>query len=144
MPPSPASREALDAAYRATTYRAGKLAVRIGEPAPALDLLLADRGLDEWAYLTAHNPGSVALAPEENRARQKRLLARVAGHPVLLGEAVADDAGDWAAEPSVLVLGIRREDALSLAREFGQNAIVCGQRGGAAELVWVRSAEALR
>lgn len=134
MPPSRA-RPDLDAAYRATSYRVGSdLALRVGETSPALDELLARRDLVEWAYLTAHNPGSVALSPGENRARQSELLGRVAGYPLLLGEAVGDD-GTWR-EASVLVLGIRREDALRLARAFGQNAILCGTRGGVAELVW--------
>ena len=136
MRPSRAGREELERAYRATTYRVGaRLALRVGEPNAVLDLLLSERGLDEWAYLTAHNPASVVLAPGENRARQEALLGRVAGYPLLLGEAVAD-AGDWPPEPSALVLGIRREDALALAREFGQSAILCGRRGGAPALAW--------
>lgn len=134
MPPSRARPE-IEAAYRATSYRVGSdLVLRVGETSPALDELLARRDLGEWAYLTAHNPGSVALSDEENRARQSELLRRVAGYPVLLGEAVGDD-GTWR-EASVLVLGIRPENALELAREFGQNAIICGTRGGVAELVW--------
>lgn len=137
MPPSPAEHDTLERAYRATTYRAGSdLALRVGQPSAALDGLLRERGLDEWAYVTAHNPASERLSAEENTARQKRLLARLAGYPLLLGEAVAD-AGDWPPEASVLVLGIRREDAVSLARGFGQRAILAGRRGGSAQLVWV-------
>lgn len=125
----------MEQAYRATSYRVGgKLVLRVGERSPVLDILLSDRGLSEWAYLTAHNPASVRLSPEENRARQKDLLRRVADHPILLGEAVAED-GSWS-EASVLVLGIPREEALGLAREFGQNAILWGTLRGPAELLW--------
>lgn len=142
MPPSPAGRERLDAAYRATSYRVGqKLLLRVGEGNAVLDLLLANRELDEWAYLTAYNPRSVQLSPEENSARQKTLLARLAGYPLMLGEAVAD-SGEWAPEASVLVLGIRRAHAISLAREMEQNAILCGRRGGPAELAWTDDGDA--
>lgn len=134
MPTSRATPE-LEAAYRATSYRAGsKLELRVGEPNAALDELLAERGLLAWAYLTAFNPGSVALPAEENRARQTQLLRRLEGYQLLPGEAVGDD-GTWE-EASVLVLGIGREDALSVAREFGQHAILCGTRGAPAELAW--------
>lgn len=136
MPPSRATPE-LDAAYRATSYRVGgKLVLRVGERSPVLDHLLANRGLEEWVYLTAHNPASVELPPEENRARQKELVRRLAGYPCMLGEAVPDDPS-WPPEASVLVLGIPRADALALAREFGQNAILCGTRGGVAQILWV-------
>lgn len=137
MPPSPAPRDELDRAYRATSYRVGStLILRVGERNAVLDHLLADRGLDEWAYITAQNPRSVVLSPRENRARTEALLADVARYPVMLGEAVPD-SGEWPPEASVLVLGIPREDALRFARRMEQNAILCGRRGGVAELVWV-------
>lgn len=127
---------ALDKAYRATHDRVGgAFTLRVGERSGELDGLLADHGLTEWAYLTAHNPGSVTLPAAENRARQAALLARLAGRPIILGEAIAPSS-DWEPEPSVLVLGITRDEAIEIARAFGQNAILAGERGGPVRLVW--------
>ena len=134
MPTSRATPE-IEAAYLAASYRVGgKLVLRVGEPSRVLDHLLANRGLDEWAYLTAHNPRSRQLTQEENAARQRELLARLAGRRLLLGHAEAPD-GAWR-EASVLVLGMARDEALALARSFEQNAFLAGRRGGVAELVW--------
>jgi len=136
----PDRRAALERAYRATTYRAGPLRLRVGERSAALDAMLAERGADEWAYLTAWNPGSQPCPEAENRAAQGRLLERLAAWPTLAGESRGDDAS-WPAEPSVLVLGIGRGEAMALAREFGQAAILAGRRSGAAELVWVEGGQ---
>lgn len=135
----PAERIELEFAYAATTYQAGSLRLRVGEPAPALDALLAARGLDQWAWLTAVNPRSQPLPPAENRRRMADLLSRLQGRLWLRGEAVSD-RGDWPAEPSVLVLGMSRAEAVALARSYQQNAILFGERGGLAHLVWIRDA----
>lgn len=133
---SPAGRDALDAAYCATSYRVGKLALRIGEPHPWLDRLLENRGLERYAYLTAANPGSAPLPAAENAARMRALSKELEGFVVLRGAAHADD-GAWEPEPSFLVLGVSRDDAAALGRRFGQNAILVGERGGAPELLWI-------
>lgn len=135
-PTSPARREALDAAYRATSYRVGKLTLRVGEPHPWLDRLLEDRGLERYAYLTSANPASAPLPAAKNAVRMRALAEALAGFVVLRGVAEADDAA-WEPEPSFLVLGISRDDAAALGRAFGQNAILVGKRGGAPELLWL-------
>lgn len=134
---APADRARLEDAYRRTTYAAGlSIRLRVGEPHPFLDEMLAFRGLEEYAYLTAWNSGSAPLPDAENRARQDDLKARLQGkHPAIEGVATADD-GSWS-EESLLVLGISRADALALARGFGQVAILAGRRGGAPEIAWV-------
>jgi len=127
-------------AYRRTTYRvvAGEcpIDIRIGSTPPSLVRLLEDRGAATWAFVTAWNPRSAELAPAENDARQRELAHTVAtrGWTALPGLGIGDD-GAWPAEESLLVLGISREEALALARRFGQAAIVFGERGGPAELV---------
>ena len=47
------------------------------------------------------------------------------------------DAGDWPVEESCFVPGIELEDALALAEDYGQNAIVCGGADGVPRLAWV-------
>jgi hypothetical protein len=129
------------AAYRATTYAAAdgprQLAIRIGARCAALDALLAAHGLDAWAYLTACNPGGRPADPAANAAAQARLEAELAaaGRLFLRGASHAD-ARDWPPEPSVLVLGLTRPEALAIARRYGQEALVAGRRGRPAELVF--------
>lgn len=129
-------REALDAAYRGTTYRVGKLELRIGEQHPWLDHLLANRGLVHYAYLTAANPASRPLPAAENAQRMDALEEELSGFVFLRGAAHADD-GAWEPEPSLLVLGLSLEDASEIGRRYGQNAILVGMRGGSPTLVWL-------
>jgi uncharacterized protein DUF3293 len=134
-------RAVLEAAYRATSYfvdgPTGRFAVRVGRASPEADALAEAHGAATWAYITAHNPGSAPARPDRNEARQHELEEAVAeaGYRSYRGEGKGDD-GVWPAEPSLLVLGIGEADAAALARRFGQAALVFGERGGPARLLW--------
>ena len=123
-------------AYETTDYRVGdRFTIRCGERSPPPDALLAESGHDTWAFITAWNPGSIALDTAENRRRMTDLCGRLAllGLPMLEGEGVGT-GGDWPPEPSLLVLGIGASEALALGRAFGQVAIVVGRLGEPARL----------
>jgi hypothetical protein len=92
-----------------------------------LDTLLTARGHRHWANVTAHNPGSVRLAAEENRTRHTRLEAdvRARGYEVFPGEGVGDD-GEWPPEASLLILGMSRAEATALGHAHAQRAVVWG------------------
>ena|SRR5437773_5251264 len=141
---------ALFDAYRRTTFIAytpkGRLYLRVGQRCVELDDLLTDHGVTTWAYVTAFNPGSVRLRGQENSTRQRGLERSVAalGFASYPGEGVGDD-GRWQPEPSLLILGIGRNDALRLGQEYGQLAVVYGELGQDVELgVCVRTSGALR
>lgn len=127
-------------AYRQTTYRAelpaGEINLRIGELNHALERFLAERQINEWAFVTAYNPGSRPLDEAENFGRHQSLIAdvRAIGHVLFEGEGVGDDRR-WPAERSLLIVGIKRDEAAALGRKYGQNAIVVGARGNAPELL---------
>ncbi|GAA5785080.1 DUF3293 domain-containing protein [Chitiniphilus shinanonensis] len=130
------------AAYRATRYVVPSLALtlRVDAPHPDLDGELQRRGVAEWAFVSACNPYSAAqLCAHENLARHQNLIdaVRAAGWGCFEG-AGEPAAGDWAAEPSLLILGIGRDEALALGCRFEQNAVVLGRLGGVAELAWCR------
>lgn len=128
----------LKAVYEATEYRVGdRFTIRCGLPTPLLDALLLEHGHDAWAYITACNPGSIALDDAANAARMAALTRRLdrLGHPCLPGQGVGAGS-DWPPEPSLLVLGIDLAAALALGREFGQVAIVVGRRGEPARLAF--------
>lgn len=102
----------------------GERVLRVGEPGPLAG-----------AFITAWNPASVPAAPEVNSRRQAALTAAVQrrGYEFLLGRG---EGCGWT-EESILILGIGREEALELARAFGQAAIVYVVATGApAEIIW--------
>src|SRR5262245_46336962 len=125
----PEMNDALFAAYRNTSFFAdtsgGRLCLRVGRASPELDELLAACDVRTWAYVTAFNPGSIPLSHEENEQRNQRLAREVEsrGYTAFPGEGIGDD-GQWPPERSLLILGIIRDDAIDLGREFGQRAIV--------------------
>jgi len=119
----------LVSAYRAAEYHVTGVvphfAMRVDEPSPPLAALHAARGATCSALLTACNPASEAQRHDENVAAQRRLAARLAAAGVDWVDALGvDPSGHWPAEPSVLVLGLDPASAMSLARDFGQNALL--------------------
>jgi hypothetical protein len=140
-----ADRAALDAAYRATSFTVdgpdGRFAVRVGRPSAEVDQLLEAAKAATWAYVTAYNPGSERAPDAVNAARQRELESVIAEceYPSYRGEGVGDDRA-WPPESSLLVLGIGEAEAVRLAERFGQAAIVFGERGEAARLVWTEEA----
>jgi hypothetical protein len=119
----------LVAAYRAADYRVTgdgfRFVMHVDTASPGLAALHAARGATCSALLTACNPASEARPADENEAAQRRLVARLVGAGVGWVDALgADPRGHWPAEPSVLALGLDRDLAMSIAREFGQNALL--------------------
>ncbi len=142
MVPTHSNVSAFDAAYRATTYIAdlpqGPVGLRIDEPCPVLDRYLAQRASATWAFVSASNPGSQLLSDAQNAERHAQLIESVAaqGWEWVAGRGVPDD-GNWPPELSLLILNIGLQNALALAAEFGQNAIVAGVAGSCPQLVYV-------
>ena len=86
--------------------------------------------------MTAHNPGSIPLTADENRARHTRLEADVSarGYEVFPGEGVGDDV-TWPAEASLLILGMPRAEATRLGHAHAQRTVVWGGVGEPALLL---------
>jgi putative PIN family toxin of toxin-antitoxin system len=124
-------------AYENALYAvAGGPVLRVGERNSALEQLLDKHGAASAAFVTAANPRGEAQSHAANEAAMRRLCASLAW-PALAGEG-RDPQGSWSPEPSVLVLGISREDAAALGRRFEQNAIVFVEKADAPELVLLR------
>jgi hypothetical protein len=113
-----------------------ELVIRIGEPNPDLDELLAAEGAASGAFITAANPAGVATSAWKNEIANAALVETQtqAGYRCFEGEG-RDPQGRWRPERSALVVGIPRADAERVGRAFGQNAIVFVERGRAPELV---------
>ena len=112
-----------------------ELVLRIGEPSRRLDALLEEEGAATAAFVTAANPRSEPRPAAQNAEVLATLdkLVAAAGYPWRAGEG-REPGGTWV-EPSRLVIGIYRDNALALGRIFGQNAIVFVEKGAAPELV---------
>jgi hypothetical protein len=129
--------EALRRAYEKALYVVAaqpELVIRVGEPNPRLDRLLEERQASTAAYVTASNPRGEERSERENdraNAELSRLAAPYACYP---GEG-RDPEGRRAAEKSLLIVGIAREEAEQLGRRFDQNAIVFIEKGRAPGLV---------
>ena len=116
------------------------ITIYIDEQNPALDKLLAQHNVLHWAYVTAFNPYSEALDDTKNQMRHLRLLEvmNAEAYSYLPGKGIpADKNSEWEPETSVLILGISKKKAKQLGRQFEQNAIVFGERGKPAELIWL-------
>jgi hypothetical protein len=142
----PTSADALWQVYRATSYEASTpgaaLRIRVGQREPALEELLASNAASCWCFITAWNPRSQRLPRAENDRRNavlQRELERLGRGSVIPGIGRPDDPG-WEPEESWLALGVDRESAIALGRQFEQNAVVWGERGGPARLLDCRPA----
>lgn len=122
--------------YLHTHYHIDKFnqPILIGQKSDELDLYLEKENARTWAFITAYNPMSVVLNPEENERRNQELQKKINYYHYLMGEG-RDPSGEWIPERSFLVLDISRENAISLACSFEQKAIVFGNKGFVAELI---------
>ncbi|MFV0389319.1 MAG: DUF3293 domain-containing protein [Pyrinomonadaceae bacterium] len=109
--------------------------IKVGKTSKELDQLLTEHSATTWCYITAFNPFSEELSPNENLVRNDNLREELRGFVVVDGESVDLD-GNWKPERSFLVLGIDRDTSVLLADKFRQRAIVYGTKGAPAELVF--------
>ena len=126
--------------YTRAVYRVdckeGPILLRVGAASAALDRWLETQRASCFAFLSAANPRSVALPETENLRRHRQLVDRLgeSGLPAVAGESFDPATGGWR-EASLLVVGINREAAIGLAREFGQAALLWGAIGRRVELL---------
>jgi Protein of unknown function (DUF3293) len=134
LPPS------LLAAWRAARYEvtdaSPPFVLAVDAPSAALAACHAAHAVRCSAFVTAWNPGGRPAAPEANARAGDALTERLraGGYVVLAGRGV-DPAGEWPAEPSVLVLGLGHAAAAALAREFGQAGLLCAGADAVPRLV---------
>lgn len=89
--------------------------MNIGLPCPPLKSLMGEHNALCAAFITAWNPFSQRLSPQQNKVRQQELKAELKKR----GQKCIDGIGqhpsnNWPGEASVLVLGIDLEAARSL------------------------------
>lgn len=125
---------ALIEAYRTTTYRVRlpngqNIDARVGHPSPKLDDALRSAGAGCWGFVTACNPAPRMLSPLLNARRMlalRRAVRRTGRAPWF---ALGIGHSDWPSEQGVALLDTSHGELLTLARTFGQLAVVYGERG---------------
>lgn len=137
-----ATKAELEAAYRATTYRVflpgGICDLRLDEPSEALRCWLETDGCEQFAVITACNPGSVRQDEAINAERQAQLECDLLeGNYEPYAAQNVPDTEDWPMEESCFVADISVADACALGEDYGQCAIVGGGADGVPHLIWI-------
>ena len=124
-------------AYNETVYSTLNpvLEIKIGQENEELSVFLFDNNAFTWAFVSACNPFSIKIEDEENQKRHQILIdiTQNGEFRFLEGQGKHPDS-DWS-EKSLLILDISKKEAIKLAKDFQQNAIVFGYFNRAAELV---------
>ena len=115
--------------YRQAIYlihaEGGDIAIKVGEVSHQLSTLMKAHKAKSAAFITAFNPYSALVSPQENELSHQALLSDLDSLGLNCLSGVGKDAENlWPSEPSILILGIFLENAESLAKRYKQNAFV--------------------
>lgn len=137
------SESALLEVYRKAIYTVPELEVDIviDQKNPELDKALKalkKPSIKTWAFITADNPQSHMRSSAENTRAFLKLEETVKKLEYAYYEAWAKSIrNDWPPEHALLILDISAEQALQIAVDFNQKAIVTGTLGKPAQLIEV-------
>ena len=122
--------------YKNTKYKVFEpsLTIEIGKLNQYLDCLLIKHNSNVWAFITAYNPYSRILADEENKIRHDELKDLTRNYMSFEGHGVGEDP-KWKPELSLFIIGISKDEASKIGKEFEQNAIVYGEINNSPELL---------
>ncbi len=128
--------------YLNTNYKilteAGELTLKIGQQQPLLDAILKplSGATDNWAIISAHNPGSEVQTTATNKHSNQLMEARIAALGLSYWQETAGDCQhDFPDEDGFLIAGISSQQLAELAIDFGQNAVVYGRLSSSARLL---------
>lgn len=127
------------AAFRATRYEvdlpARRVQLQVDTPCEALRQWMQAEGHLCAALITAHNPGARRCDPAANHAAQQRLHCVLQEHGLAFRSGCnRDPQQHWPEEDSVLVAGLPLAQAMRLAVQFGQLAILWCDTSGVPQL----------
>jgi hypothetical protein len=114
-------------AYKNTKYIVFEptLIIEIGKLNQEIDDIIINHNSNSWAFITAYNPFSRILTNDENRLRHDELKELTKDYITFEGHGVGENP-TWEPELSLLIIGISKDDASKIGKEFEQNAIVYG------------------
>jgi hypothetical protein len=126
-------------AYRQTDFAVihdgVEITVQIDNTSAALDRLLAELDAASGIFITAWNPYSLAQSAEVNAAANARMAALFERRGIRAPPHVGRSrASDWS-EEGFFAIDLDPADALAIAREFRQHAVVFAASGQTAVLL---------
>ncbi len=129
-------------AYRETHYRVegvDPFTLMVGQVSAEVLKAFAKLGFKSCAFVTAWNPYSIALKPEENNILERKLNLHLnaQGLSYTPGEG-GNPSNGWPGERSSLVWGVSETNAREIAEAFQQNAFICVGEDGIPKLVLMR------
>ncbi|MBU6159130.1 MAG: DUF3293 domain-containing protein [Bacteroidetes bacterium] len=113
------------------------IVIRVGQINSRLDELLSQSNETSWAYITAWNPYSEPTDKQMNEERNEQLRNDIIHYKFFDGEVVGTDP-TWGPEKSFLIIGINKDEAITIGKKYRQNAIVAGKINEPAELLWIK------
>ena len=133
----------LVAAYRTTHYQVEAhpdFTLMIGKLSPELQRLHKKHGVIHSAYITAYNPLSQPVSPENNARLHQELISAVQSLNLRYyeGDGQGQPVGKWDSERSLLILGLNLSDAQKLGEKFAQNALVWNDADCVPQLILLR------
>ena len=110
--------------------------MNIGKACPGLKQLMVQHNALGAAFITAWNPFSEQLSLLKNEERQNALKAELKRRGLKFIDGIGQHpSNNWPGEPSVLVWGLSKEAAKSLAGHNEQHAFVWATSDAIPELV---------
>lgn len=99
--------------------------LKVGQYSDELNTLIKKSRYSSAVFITSYNPFSKLLSDTENVARQEQLKIEIAKRGLTAIEGIGQHpSNQWPGEPSLLILGLNKEAASTLARQLEQNAFV--------------------
>lgn len=129
--------------YKAADYQAvvdtDTITLHIDQHSAPLNQILTKFEHQCAAFITASNPLSRPQSPHLNQIRNTQLRHALTQHTHLVFAGVSTDpAKKWPAEKSFLALGINLKTAMSLGKQFDQNAVVWADTDAIPRLILLR------
>ncbi len=135
------SKSELEKFYLDTTYsifiNEEQFDIKIGKPLSSVIKNLLEKEKSA-VILTASNPRSQLLSPQENKVRNNALHSALNKYSVLsaLGQGSDLSNASWSAEESYFIVGMKKNEAELLAVEYEQYAYVWCEREKPASLIF--------
>ncbi len=133
-------RKELEKIYRDVRYDVflpdKTMTIRVGEVHPVLDDFLSGENAPGWVFITACNPAAGHDSDEINDERMEKLRKKLLDRGFYFFGGAGRGTENHPDEPSFWVLGMSEDEGLKCAEEFGQAAIVAGEKGKRAKLLF--------
>jgi hypothetical protein len=110
--------------------------LKVGQYSDELNSIIKKSKCSSATFITAYNPYSQQLSDTENVARQEQLKIEIAKRGLTAIEGIGQHpSNQWPGESSLLILGLNKEAASTLARQLEQNAFVWSDETSIPQLV---------